>query len=332
MGAFEDDGMDETHLVRLDRGDHEYEVNLRKQALIMILEEVGKNFLISQTRGRVDIGGDISKLKSKKKRSYFFKESHTGKQKLVKAASCEDLSAYAWQKTRGGTDGTKVDEDYDDESSGGEGTLGSDDSKYMILKNRGRRFSYPLASMKRTEEEVADPFFANQMTKIKTSILDERYRNNCGAEVKRIVPVGKGQQPHVRKKKMVNRRTQTYLRELLQLRGEPLQDSDMEIVMEEEAEIDDQYTKGLINGVIDCISESSKEAVETKQKKPKKKRDKTVPEFELNEIMGEFEIDDAGNYIIERGEQGELLDSAGRPVNKRGYLVDKFGNVINVKD
>jgi hypothetical protein len=30
MGAFEEDGMDETHLVRMDRGDHEYEVNLRK--------------------------------------------------------------------------------------------------------------------------------------------------------------------------------------------------------------------------------------------------------------------------------------------------------------
>lgn len=208
MGAFEEDGMDETHLVRVERRDHEYEVNLRKRALIMILEEVGKNFLVSQTKGRVDIGGEISKLKgkSKRKRAYFFRESHGGKQKLVKAASSEDLTAHSWQKTRGGTDGTKVDEDYDDESSVEEqATLGSDDSKYMILKNRERRFSYPLASMKRTEEEVADPFFANEVTKIKTSIMEERYRDNCGAEVKRIIPAGK--QPHVRKKKMVNRRT-----------------------------------------------------------------------------------------------------------------------------
>jgi hypothetical protein len=47
--------------------------------------------------------------------------------------------------------------------------------------------------------------------------------------------------------------------------------------------------------------------------------------------MGEFEIDDAGNYIILRSEQGELLDRRERPVNKRGYLVDKAGNVINQK-
>jgi hypothetical protein len=45
----------------------------------MILEEVGKNFLVSQTRGRVDIGGEISKLKSKKKRSYFYRESFGAK-------------------------------------------------------------------------------------------------------------------------------------------------------------------------------------------------------------------------------------------------------------
>ena len=105
----------------------------------------------------------------------------------------------------------------------------------------------------------------------------------------------------------------------------------MEIVMDEEAEIDDQYTKGLIKGVIDCISDDSKDD-ETKQKRPKMKKNKNIPEFELVDIMGEFEIDDAGNYIIERGERGELLDMKGRPVNKRGYLIDKFDNVINVND
>jgi hypothetical protein len=45
--------------------------------------------------------------------------------------------------------------------------------------------------------------------------------------------------------------------------------------------------------------------------------------------MGEFEIDDLGNFIILRGERGELLDKLERRVNRRGYLVDRFGNVIN---
>lgn len=47
--------------------------------------------------------------------------------------------------------------------------------------------------------------------------------------------------------------------------------------------------------------------------------------------MGEFEIDDLGNFIILRGERGELLDKKERRVNRRGYLVDRFGNIINNK-
>ena len=104
--------------------------------------------------------------------------------------------------------------------------------------------------------------------------------------------------------------------------------------MEEEAEIDDQYTKGLINGVIDCISESShKDSSSDIKRRPRKKREKgkDVPDFELTDIVGDFEIDDAGNYIILRGERGELLDRKERPVNKRGYIVDKLGNIINTK-
>ena len=57
-----------------------------------------------------------------------------------------------------------------------------------------------------------------------------------------------------------------------------------------------------------------------------------MPPFELEDIMGEFEIDEAGNHIILRGDRGELLDRSERPVNKRGYLVDKFGNVINKEE
>lgn len=54
-----------------------------------------------------------------------------------------------------------------------------------------------------------------------------------------------------------------------------------------------------------------------------------MPDFELADIMGEFEIDDLGNFIILRGERGELLDKGEKRVNRRGYLIDRFGNVIN---
>ena len=47
--------------------------------------------------------------------------------------------------------------------------------------------------------------------------------------------------------------------------------------------------------------------------------------------MGDFEIDDLGNFIILRGENKELLDKKERRVNRRGYLIDRFGNIINNK-
>ena len=50
-----------------------------------------------------------------------------------------------------------------------------------------------------------------------------------------------------------------------------------------------------------------------------------MPEFELADIMGDFEIDDLGNFIILRGDDGQLFDKRERRVNRRGYLVDRFG-------
>ena len=103
--------------------------------------------------------------------------------------------------------------------------------------------------------------------------------------------------------------------------------------MEEEAELDYDFAKGLIAKVIDHIS-SADESVNVKDKKKKVKKKvfkpkKEIPDFELADIMGDFEIDDMGNFIIMRGEGGELLDQRERLVNRRGYLIDRFGNVIN---
>merc|ERR1719272_680088 len=105
----------------------------------------------------------------------------------------------------------------------------------------------------------------------------------------------------------------------------------MEVLMEEEAEIEDTYAANLVNNVIERLSDEEEDKVDSqlgKQKiKPVKK--KTIPDFELTDIMGEFEIDDLGNFIIIRGPNGELMDKRDRRVNRRGYLVDRFGNVIN---
>jgi hypothetical protein len=53
-----------------------------------------------------------------------------------------------------------------------------------------------------------------------------------------------------------------------------------------------------------------------------------IPEFDLSEIMGDFEIDEDGNAMIIKGKDAKLNDREGRRVNKRGYLVDVAGNIV----
>lgn len=68
------------------------------------------------------------------------------------------------------------------------------------------------------EDDVADPFFREQLDKIKEAVLEDAQKDNVYAEVKQEI----GKTQHQKKKKLVNRRTQTYLRELLQLDGEDM--------------------------------------------------------------------------------------------------------------
>lgn len=122
-------------------------------------------------------------------------------------------------------------------------------------------------------------------------------------------------------------------------------ESDMEIMLEEDIEIDDKYTRALIDGVIsDGFSESNvdDDTGSMPSRKPKVQKDKGIvakisktgkrPDFQLQDIMGKFEIDDSGNYIILRGDDGKLLDRDNRVVNKRGYLIDRIGNIINYRN
>ena len=82
----------------------------------------------------------------------------------------------------------------------------------------------------------------------------------------------------------------------------------------------------------DITGMSNKAKRNKKHKKTlNEKRKQEIPDFELADIMGDFEIDDLGNFIILRGENKELLDKKERRVNRRGYLIDRFGNIINNK-
>lgn len=168
------------------------------------------------------------------------------------------------------------------------------------------------------------------LQEIKTNTKLNQLSDNVYADCRAV------QKEKIAKKvKTVSRRTQTYLRELLSVNAEDMQESDLEVILEDDAELDHDYAKDLIDNVLEGMSET--DSVQTgrtsKRRKKKKgaggKRMKDVPDFELQEIIGEFELDDLGNFIIQRGEAGELLDKLERRVNRRGYLIDRFGNVIN---
>ena len=57
-----------------------------------------------------------------------------------------------------------------------------------------------------------------------------------------------------------------------------------------------------------------------------------IPNFDLTDIVGDFEIDNEGNNLIIRGKDGKLNDREGRRVNKRGYLIDNAGNIITSRN
>lgn len=55
----------------------------------------------------------------------------------------------------------------------------------------------------------------------------------------------------------------------------------------------------------------------------------------MNDLIGQFDIDEDGNYIIisnGRDQRGRdiLEDQTGRRVNRRGYYVDDEGSVVTI--
>lgn len=68
-----------------------------------------------------------------------------------------------------------------------------------------------------------------------------------------------------------------------------------------------------------------------RRKRLPKNRLKEIPNFDLADIMGDFEIDNEGNNVIIKGKDGKLNDRMGSKVNKRGYLIDQEGNIVTKK-
>ena len=51
--------------------------------------------------------------------------------------------------------------------------------------------------------------------------------------------------------------------------------------------------------------------------------------FNVKNVQGEFEMDPLGVPILDKDQNGNLIDSQGRIVNAKGYLIDSQGNVID---
>ncbi len=66
------------------------------------------------------------------------------------------------------------------------------------------------------------------------------------------------------------------------------------------------------------------------------------PKFNLTDVMGHFETDLRGNFVLVKRQgmrldettgkdvlEEYLVDALGRRVNRRGYLVDVIGNIVS---
>lgn len=104
----------------------------------------------------------------------------------------------------------------------------------------------------------------------------------------------------------------------------------------EDIEVDPNFAPSLFTDVLEHIEENDDEdalarRANRQQYKLGKKRKRATPKFDIDDILGKFDTDQYGNYIIIREKDGRLYDKKGRLVNKKGYLIDDDGNVVNKK-
>lgn len=118
--------------------------------------------------------------------------------------------------------------------------------------------------------------------------------------------------------------TQTVLRDML---FDEDSEEEFERVEYEEAELESDFAGNLIGGVIDQLSESS---VYQERKVLDADRLREIPDFELEDILGEFDVDENGNFIIKHDGK-HFVDNNGKRVNAKGYFIDEHRNIINKK-
>ena len=101
-----------------------------------------------------------------------------------------------------------------------------------------------------------------------------------------------------------------------------------------QVEYDPQFAKDLLKNLIDNLSDlpsSTRNRGDSdcdfdSQGFIRRKRRVTRENFDLDDILGTFNIDDFGNIVLDLQ---NLRDNIGRRVNKHGYLVDAKGNIVN---
>jgi hypothetical protein len=95
--------------------------------------------------------------------------------------------------------------------------------------------------------------------------------------------------------------------------------------------MDPDMAQSILDGVIGNMDDDDNVPYRIRERLDlAKKRKMEIPDFAIEDIMGEFDVDDQGNYIILRNEEnGNLEDKNERRVNRRGYLIDEDGNIID---
>lgn len=283
------------------KGDMEYDVELRKKALMSIVDHIKnperRNSLFESDRSI----GDCTFFEEEK---YQSSQRRTRNKPMRRAFSFGGLNPIDEEEEFLLSDEESMDSDYRDKRF--------DKSPPKIQ----RRMSFPM----RVDEleSVENPVFSEAIDEYRNT-LRVQLDDNCYADSRPPKPVKISKPPMV-----TEMGTQTMLREML---FDEDSENDFAGPEYEEAEIESDFAGNLIFDVIDNLSESS---VFKEKKKLDAERLKEIPEFELEDILGQFDVDENGNFII-KTVNGQLVDNNNKRVNQKGYLIDVNKNIINKK-